>query len=145
MVDRPLDVAALLAVPQGFHTIRAAADRLLIEVGGPGCTADAVMLTLTCSRRAETWQPMDRTISVPRPPGGWGQPVQMVLPAFYRASQAFLGIALPAVQRDCLIGVARVEDARRLPVLFSAVLAPGWEDMSMRLSLFGRLVPPPPR
>jgi hypothetical protein len=145
ILDGPFDSAVPAAGHVNFHTVTAAADRLVLTIGGPGCDGPQVSLRLSYALRPETWQPKTRDILVPRPAAGWGQPVQVIAPAFYRASQHFEGVDVPEAQRACVAGIRRVEDDHRLPALFSAVLAPGWEGRPLRLRFVGRLGPPPPR
>jgi hypothetical protein len=146
LVDGPFDA---LVPAAGQHvsldSVRAAADRLLLRIGGPGCMVDHVLLRLSYTIRPETWQPMSRDIDVIRPAGGWADPVIVTVPAFYRASQHFEGIELAAADRYCLHLVQRIEVDGHLPIIFTAVLAPGWEKRPLRLGFFGKLGPVPSR
>jgi len=145
LLEGPFDSAVPAAAHVNFHTVRAAADRLVLEVGGPRCDAPLLTLRLSYLLRPEAWQAKTRDMTLVRPAEGWGRPVRVVVPAFYRASQHFEGIELPAAERDCLIAIRRVADDYRLPITFSAVLAPGWKERPLRLRLFGKLGPTPPR
>lgn len=145
VVDGPFDSAVPAAAHVNFHTVRAAADRLVLELGGPRCGAAQLTLRAAYALRPETWQAKTRDIVIPRPTDGWERPVSLVIPAFYRASQHFEGIELPATERDCVLTIRRIEDEHRLPIIFSAVLAPGWEERPLRLRFFGKLGPTPPR
>lgn len=145
LLDGPFDSAVPAAAHVNFHTVRAAADRLVIEVGGPQCSTPRLTLRLAYALRPEAWQAKTRDILLVRPAGGWERPISLIVPAFYRASQHFEGIELAAADRNCVISVRRVENAHRLPIVFSAALAPGWEDRPLRLRFFGSLGPTPPR
>ena len=138
----PVPVAV---IHTNFHTVRAAADRLLIKVGGPQCDPARLTLRLAYALRPEAWQPKTRDMTLARPAGGWEAPLTLVVPAFYRASQHFEGIELAAADRSCIRAIRRAEDEHRLPIIFSAVLATGWEMRPLRLRFVSRLGPTPPR
>lgn len=145
VVDGPFDSAVPATNHVGFHTLRSAGDRIILQIGGPSCLANEIRLRLAYALRPETWQPMTRDLVIPRPVAGWSEPTQVVMPAFYRASQYFEGFEIPVALRDCVLGARRAEDEHRLPIIFTAVLPPGWENGPMRLRFFGRLGPVPLR
>ena len=150
-VSPPTDAAGLFGGPMDslnptinpLLTVRAAASRLLLEIG-PDCPGDHVSLHLVYTKGPMAWQPMDRSLTVPRPPPG-SSTTSIVVPAFWRFSQAFAGVELAAADRSCLAGIRRLQPTGPLPIIFSAVLAPGWERKRLSLGLSGNPGAPPPR
>jgi len=145
VVDGPFDSAVPAAGHVNFNTVRASADRLIVEFGGPACTTQRLPFRISYALRSEVWQAKTRERVLQRPEGGWAEPVRVIMPAFYRASQHFEGIELEAIHQPCVLSIRRVEDDRRLPVIFSMIVAPGWQDRPLRLRFLGSLGPTPPR
>jgi hypothetical protein len=105
--------------------VRAAADRLAIVLGGPDCAAGPIAIDIVYDKTTWTWQPLDRGLSIQIGEQGTGDTV-MIIPAIYRPTQSFAGVAVPRKRSGCVRAVNRIEDAKRLPTIFSAVLGPSW-------------------
>jgi hypothetical protein len=110
------------------HDVRAVARRFVLTLGGPSCPAGPVALGLAYDHRPEVWQPLDSTLSVA--PGEVA-----VVPGFYRGTQAFAGLRLPASHARCDVGVESLPLAGRLPAVFSANLPPEWRSLPLRKGL----------
>lgn len=133
LVDGPLDSLTPPRIERETPTdIRAASDRLIVEIGGPACAARRISMTFAYEKRLTAWQPLDRTLSIAIPLPAQGT-TTIIAPAFYRPTQHFLGLAVPAAVSDCIQSIVRVDDSKRLPAIFSAVLAPEWREQSFRL------------
>jgi hypothetical protein len=140
-VPVPPSEAPLLAGPPDSMTdriaevgiqndVRAGAERMLLTLGGTACPDDLVALGLHYDHYPHIWQPLDSTLMV-RP----GDTV--IFPAFYRATQSFAGILLPASHAGCTLRLARLPMRRDLPVVLTAVLPPDWQSRPLRKG-FGR-------
>jgi len=112
----------------GVHwDVRAAADRLLLTLGGPDCTAGVFDVSFGYVKRDGVWQPFDNKLAVETPADRTKRTLVLV-PAFYRAAQYFSKIEIPREYSGCLARVQRIVGPTRLPVILTAVLTPGWQD-----------------
>jgi len=145
-VAPPDRYAALLAGPSDSLTkakvtiavpwqVKAAADRLVIVVGGPACGREPLPLTLAYTKSDETWQPFDRSFVV-QPDD---RPTVIIAPAFYRPTQGFAGFVLPTERTACVLSVARGPAPGELPASFTAVLPHDWRASLLALRPFARL------
>lgn len=103
--------------------VRAAADRLLITLGGPGCPTAPFDLGFSYRKRSNVWQPLDRGMTVTAP----ADPAQRTLvlaSAFYRPTQYLEALVLPPGHAACVQRIERIIGPNPLPLSFSAVLAP---------------------
>jgi hypothetical protein len=139
----PPDAATLRDGPTRFDSVRAAASRMILEIG-PGCPATHLTLQLSYEKLPNAWQAFDRSLSIPVPAPGL-EPTQVILPVFYRPDQAFRGFTIAKTDLGCLQAVKRAELRGRLPVIFSAVLEPGWSKRPLHLQLIGERGSPPLR
>ena len=114
--------------------VRAAADRLAIVLGGPECATGPITIDIVYDTTAWTWQPFDRSLSIQIGEQGMGDTV-VIVPAIYRPTQSFAGVAVPDNRSGCVRAVNRIEDAKRLPTIFSAVLGPNWKNEPFFLNL----------
>jgi hypothetical protein len=115
--------------------VRAAADRLLITVGGSACAGGDLAIKFAYQKRADVFQPLDHTFVVTAPADG-SQRSLLIAPAFYRPSQYLSAISVPADRKDCISGIDRLEGVNPLPVVFSAALVPDWWDHFLRQTLW---------
>lgn len=115
--------------------VRAAADRLLVSVGGPNCRQEKPALSVRYAKRAEVWQPFDHELTIETPDDGGITTV--LIPAFYRPTQYLSGIEVPAAQAGCLTKIERVSGTTALPVILTAVLSPGWQQQPLHRTLGG--------
>jgi 4-amino-4-deoxy-L-arabinose transferase-like glycosyltransferase len=101
--------------------VRAEADRLVVTIGGARCPAGAVKVRLAYEKAADVWQPMDTDLrlTVPSPGGS----TSAFFPAFYRPTQHFSGIALPASHAECTVGLERISGSSTLPLVMSGEFA----------------------
>jgi 4-amino-4-deoxy-L-arabinose transferase-like glycosyltransferase len=115
--------------------VRAAADRLLITVGGPGCPAGKLNLSFHYAKRDDVWQPFDHDITVE----GHDQrsTTTVLVPAFYRPSQYLADIEVPSSHAACIAKIEQLAGPTRLPVILTAVLAPGWQERPLHRSFGG--------
>ena len=113
--------------------VRAEVDRLLLTVGGPDCHDENIDVSLNYEKRDE-WQPLDQVIKVHRSSSDLG-PTKVLFPAFYRPTQHFSGLSVPAEAEACVLGVERLLAPTRLPAAISAVLPPDWSQMPLHLEL----------
>jgi hypothetical protein len=114
--------------------VREAADRLIVQVGGIHCDLDVVELVLSYRKRAGIWQPLDRSVIIPR---SQAAPTVLVTPVFYRPTQYFEGIELRDGDQKCIMNVGRLHDASRLPVVMTLILPPDWEREGLHLGIGG--------
>ena len=109
------------------NSVRAGAERMILELHGAACSAPTV-LGLRYDHRPDVWQPLDGALAA-RP----GDIV--VFPAFYRATQNFAGILLSRTDAGCTVRLARVQVSRSLPVVLTAVLPQNWMSLPLRKGL----------
>lgn len=137
VVEGPVDSMNDRMGENGVQAIvLAGADRLLLSVGGPRCTAGPLQLTLRYTKTARTWQPLESRITVDVPSDA-AQRTMVLVPVFYRATQRFTGIALPEASRGCITAVERVAGPTRLPLLLTATLTPGWQERPLHRAFGG--------
>jgi hypothetical protein len=121
--------------------VRAAADRLLLTVGTSDCPAGKFNLSFQYAKRDGVWQPFDHDITVEIAEDRL-DPTIVLVPAFYRPSQYFSGIRVPGSRAACIAKIERVAGATKLPVILTAVLAPGWEYRPLHRAFGGFPVNP---
>jgi hypothetical protein len=136
LVDGPPDSMTNYVGDAVQWDVRAAADRLLVTVGGRVCSAGRFNLSFQYTKRDGVWQPLDHELTVEVLEGQSGDTIVLV-PAFYRPSQYFSGIQLPSSRAACIVKIERMAGATKLPVLMTAVLTPGWQDRSMHRAFGG--------
>lgn len=107
------------------HDVRAGGDRLLLTLGGSVCPATAAAVRLQYDHRPSRWQALDQTLSVTA-----GDTV--VFPAFYRATQNFGGVVLPASHAGCEANLFRLPLTYSLPLVLTAVLPADWRSRPLR-------------
>jgi hypothetical protein len=107
------------------NDVRAGGDRLLLTLSGAACPTATATLRLQYDRRPSAWQPLDQTLSVK--PGD-----TVVFPAFYRATQNFGGIVLPASHAGCDANLFRLPLTYGLPLVLTAVLPTDWRSRPLR-------------
>jgi hypothetical protein len=112
------------------HSVRASGERMLLTLGGTRCPTDPVRLGLRYDHRPHVWQPLDSELAV-RPDD------LVVFPAFYRPTQAFAGVLVPASHAGCEVHLFRLPPYERLPFVLTAVLPPDWTTLHLRKG-FGR-------
>ena len=111
----------------------ASVDRLVVSLGGEECPQADVPLSLEYEKHG-AWQALDETI-VGRT-GTEATPGQVIIPAFYRATQHLAAISVPLQLASCVLAIERVNGQTRLPASFTAVLPPNWREHSLALPLF---------
>ena len=112
------------------------AETLVAAFGGESCQGGVVTPTLRYRRTPRTWQPFDRTfeIALPQDPT---KRVRIVFPAFYKASQHFAGIELPAGQAGCLVSLKRIRDPSAIDHVLFLVIPDDWRDLTRYQTLKG--------
>ena len=98
------------------------ADRLLISIGGPSCLAGPLNLTLTYEGYLGFSRPLTIDVSAD------GNKTLLIAPALYNRLERFRGISISSDRTNCISDVSRVLDDRKLPIIFSAALAPQWRS-----------------
>lgn len=117
----PTDSLVLASRFRGIRwDVRAGLDRLFVEVGGARCNLDGLTLDVHYAHQPDTWQPFDNRFRLLRTPQRGT--VGFLIPAFYRSTQHFDGILLPASARDCTVSITRLLGSTRLPTVFTATL-----------------------
>ncbi len=115
--------------------VRAAADRLLLTIGGPGCDQEKLTLSVRYAKRPEVWQPFDHDLTIERQDARGSTTV--LIPAFYRPTQYLSGIEIPATQAGCIMKIERLNGTTVLPIILTAILSPGWQQQPLHRSLGG--------
>jgi hypothetical protein len=115
--------------------VRAAADRLLLTIGGPGCDQEKLTLSVRYIKRPEVWQPFDHELTIERQDVGGSTTV--LIPAFYRPTQYLSGIEVPATQAHCITKIERVNGSTVLPIILTAIFSPGWQQQPLHRGLGG--------
>lgn len=110
------------------HAVRAFGARMLLQIDGPTCPLTPARIELIYDARPGRWQSLDSTLNVA--PGSIA-----VFPAFYRATQAFAGIRLPASHEQCDLRVWTVPITYDLPMVLTAVLPLDWQALRLRKGL----------
>ena len=100
----------------------AVADRLLISIGGPSCLPGQLNLTLSY----EGYLKFSRSLTIDV--SADGNKTLLIAPAFYNRLERFRGIAISSDRTSCIADVSKVLDDRRLPIIFTAALAPQWRS-----------------
>lgn len=108
--------------------VRAAADRLLITVGGAECPAGVFSLRFVYKKSPDVWQPFDHAMTVLAPSNPEARTL-VIAPAFYRPTQYLEALSLPAGRAHCIDRIERIKKTSPLPALFAAVLPPGWQRL----------------
>jgi len=124
--DAETPAVALISNP---WRVQAAADRLLLTVGGRECPSGTFSLGFVYKKGPDIWQPFDHTMEVLAPPSAESR-TRVIVPAFYRATQYLEALSLPAGRAHCIDRVERIEKRGPLPAIFSAVLPPDWQSLS---------------
>jgi hypothetical protein len=98
------------------------ADRLLISIGGPSCLPGQLYFTLAY----EGFLGFSRSLTIDV--SADGNKTLLIAPAFYNRLERFRGIAISSDRTNCIADVSKVLDDRKLPIIFSAALAPQWRS-----------------
>jgi hypothetical protein len=112
------------------YDVRAMGDRMVMTIDGASCPRAPARVQMLYDRRPHVWQPLDGALIVA--PGDIG-----IFPAFYRATQNFAGVLLPASHAQCDVRLARVPLTHDLPLVLTAVLPPDWRSLPLRKGLGG--------
>ena len=98
--------------------VRAAADRLLVKLEGRSCTGNDRSVRLKYNHGKEVWQTLDATLYF-FPEAGKSRAAAF-FPAFYRPTQYFDGILIPAKLANCTVSLERIVGESRLPLVMTA-------------------------
>jgi hypothetical protein len=119
----------------GAHRVMAGAERLLITI--QGCSPGRVPITFLYEKTPEVWQPLDHTITVPVPSANIEQTL-VIAPVLYRATQYFSGLEVHADAARCIKQIDTLPHGMPgLPIVFSAVLPPQWDQARFYLGFGG--------
>jgi hypothetical protein len=118
------------------NDVRAGGRRMLLTLGGPSCPSSQVRLRLLYDHRPNVWQPLDTELTMQ-------VGSTAVFPAFYRATQNFAGILVPASHAGCEASLFYLPITYRLPLVLTAVLAADWQSLPLRKRLGWFDVTPP--
>ena len=118
------------------YDVRAEGERMMITLAGVSCPETAAWIRLVYDHRPNVWQPLDSTLTMP-----WR--AAAIFPAFYRATQNFAGVLLPASHAACEADLFRLPVRHRLPLVLTAVLPPDWRSLPLRKRLGWFDVGPP--
>jgi hypothetical protein len=143
----PRDAAVVFGTPDsltrrvpeggGEYDVRAAGDRMLLTIDCPNRLQPPVRLGIVYSHRPNVWQPLDTSLTTR--PGATA-----IFPAFYRATQNFDGILVPASHAACSVGLFHLPLSYPLPLVLTAVLPDDWRSLPLRKGL-GRFAVTPPQ
>ena len=103
--------------------MRAEADRLAVTVGGEHCPAGKFKVRLAYEKTKDVWQPLDADLSLDV--ANQGGSTSAFFPAFYRPTQHFSGIALPASHSGCTVAIERIDATSPLPLAMSGQFSQG--------------------
>lgn len=98
--------------------VRAAADRLMVHLEGPKCDVSNRIVQLRYKLGPEIWQPFDAEHSFANASGS--RKSVALVPAFYRPTQYFSGVLVPAKLADCKVKIERIIGESRLPMVMTA-------------------------
>lgn len=98
--------------------VRAAADRLMVQLDGVQCDGSNRTVQLRYNLGSEIWQPFDTMHSFSNMPGS--NKSSAFIPAFYRPTQHFSGVLVPAILAGCNIKIERIIGESRLPMVMTA-------------------------
>ena len=136
LVEGPFDSMTTKMGAFGLQAdVRAAADRLLLTIGGPDCNQKNLTLSVRYAKRAEVWQPFDHDLTIQRQDAS--DSTTVLIPAFYRPTQYLSGIEVPATQAGCITKIERLKGTTVLPIILTAILSPGWQQQQFHRSLGG--------
>lgn len=129
LIDAPLD-AMTVRLPEVSiqHDVRAHANRMLLTLEGADCPQVAASVGLIYAHRPEVWQKLDSQITLA--PGATA-----VFPAFYRGTQHFEGLRLPASHARCAVTLFALPLTGPLPPVLTAVLPQDWRSVPLRKGL----------
>lgn len=137
LVNGPADSMTATSVFKGVQwNVRAAADRLLLTIGGQRCDTERLTLSFRYTKREDVWQPLDHEISIHLSPGGT-ESTTVLVPAFYRPSQYLSSIQVARKDAACIQKIERLTGPTRLPSLLTAVFAPGWMEQRLHRGFGG--------
>ena len=119
------------------NDVRAGGIRMLLTLGGTACPTAPHRVTLQYEHRPNVWQQLDSALTLQ--PGAIA-----IFPAFYRSTQNFAAIGLPAGLDGCEVTLSRVPTSYSLPLVLTATLPADWQSLPLRKGL-GRFGMPPPR
>jgi hypothetical protein len=126
-------------VPEGGgeYDVRSAAERLLLKLDCPDRAHAPARLRIVYSHRPNVWQPLDTSLTMR--PGATA-----IFSAFYRATQNFNGILLPASHAACTVNLFHLPPLYPIPLVLTVVLPDDWQSLPLRKGL-GRFAVTPPQ
>ncbi|MCO4053323.1 MAG: hypothetical protein HEQ16_04560 [Bosea sp.] len=131
LIDAPPDAMTVRLPEVGIqHDVRAHANRMLLVLEGADCPQLPASVGLVYAHRPEVWQKLDSQISLA--PGATA-----VFPAFYRGTQHFEGLQLPASHARCAVALTALPLTGPLPSVLTAVLPVNWHSLPLRKGLGG--------
>jgi len=65
-------------------------------------------------------------------------PSRLFFPVYYSPGGFFAGVELPGADRGCVLGLRRVTDIDRTPLLLTVTLPPDWREMKLYQTLTPR-------
>ena len=98
--------------------VRAAADRLVIQLEGIDCKAENRKVQLRYFLGPDIWQPFDTEHFFANVHGS-SKSIALI-PALYRPTQHFSGVLVPARLADCTVKIERIVGESRLPMVMTA-------------------------
>lgn len=110
------------------YDVRAGGERMLLTLGGADCPDQPFSIGLRYDHRPHLWQPFDQNLMV-------RSGDQVIFTAFYRATQSFAGIVLPADHAACAVSLSRLPLTYDLPLVLTAALPPDWKNLPLRKGL----------
>lgn len=118
VAGRPDSMTPKIAIIGAQWDVRAAADRLLVHVGGDTCNVKGFRAVAKYKHSKDVWQPLDVELTILRAPAS-GK-ATLLFSAFYRPTQYFDGLLVQKEFANCNISIERVVGESSLPFVFTA-------------------------
>jgi len=128
VVLKPLNFARY--DPEGPST---QTEYLVVELE-PGPRAESVALTFVYEAEDAEWD-FTRAVTANLRQAEQGKPTLVYFPVYFSQKSRFEGVAVAENQAECVTGLYRARDFEEIPVLLTAVLCPGWQDMPLHFRL----------
>ncbi|MCX5768989.1 MAG: hypothetical protein NTZ09_01755 [Candidatus Hydrogenedentes bacterium] len=106
---------------------------LVVELE-PGPRNESVALTFAYETEDAQWD-FTRSVTAELRQAEQGKPTRVYFPVYFSQKSRFKGVVVAESQAECVTGLYRARDFEGIPVLLTAVLCPGWQDMPLHFRL----------
>jgi hypothetical protein len=104
------------------------AEYLVLDIAREHCAGSTVPVTVRYTTLTG-YTDLTRRIDVPVPRSE--APSRLFFPVYYSPGGYFAGVELAGADRGCVLGLRRVTDMTRTPVLLTLTLPPDWREMKL--------------